>query len=134
MRRPMNELTDDPILLRILDQLQLQGKTEKSLLEYLGVSTTVFTGWKYKNVKSYIKRIDEIAEYLGVDKEYLLEGSNAGINGDNLTATEVKLVSLFRKMGNNEQAAYMKTGELFVQSSEYYRIEKDNNNTESKEN
>ena len=80
MRESVNKLTDDPVVLRIMDQLQLQNLTEKSLLEFLGTSNSLFNAWKYRNVKSYVKYIDRIAEYLGVEKDYLLEGTDSYVN------------------------------------------------------
>ena len=100
MRTPKGKLTDDPVVLRILDQLKIQGKTEKDLQQKLGMSNGAFTAWKYKNVKSYLKRIDEIAEYLDVDKCYLLEGRDDYVNINSLTGIEVKLIKTFRSMGN----------------------------------
>lgn len=122
MREPVNKLTDDPVVLRIMDQLQLQNLTEKSLLEFLGTSNSLFNAWKYRNVKSYVKYIDRIAEYLGVEKDYLLEGTDSYVNTDTLTATEIKIVGLFRDMGNKQQATFIGIGEMLVESTQYERM------------
>ena len=122
MREPVNKLTDDPVVLRIMDQLQLQNLTEKSLLEFLGASNSLFNAWKYRNVKSYVKYIDRIAEYLDVEKEYLLEGTDSYVNRDTLTATEIKMVGLFRDMGNRQQATFIGIGEMLVESTKFERM------------
>ena len=122
MREPVNKLTDDPVVLRIMDQLQLQNLTEKSLLEFLGTSNSLFNAWKYRNVKSYVKYIDRIAEYLGVEKDYLLEGTDSYVNKDTLTATEIKIVGLFRDMGNKQQSTFIGIGEMLVESTQYERM------------
>ena len=122
MREPVNKLTDDPVVLRIMDQLQLQNLTEKSLLDFLGASNSLFNAWKYRNVKSYVKYIDRIAEYLGVEKEYLLEGTDGYVNTDTLTATEIKIVGLFRDMGNRQQATFIGIGEMLVESTNLERM------------
>ena len=122
MREPVNKLTDDPVVLRIMDQLQLQNLTEKSLLEFLGTSNSLFNAWKYRNVKSYVKYIDRIAEYLGVEKDYLLEGTDSYVNTDTLTATEIKIVGLFRDMGNKQQSTFIGIGEMLVESTQYERM------------
>ena len=122
LRAPVNELTNDPIVLRIMDQLQLQGKTEKSLLQFLDIPSTTFTSWKYRNVKSYMKHIDEIAEFLEVDKDYLLEGTDRSINMDTLTATEIKLIGQFRDMGNRQQILLMGICDTMVESTNFERM------------
>ena len=122
MRESVNKLTDDPVVLRIMDQLQLQNLTEKSLLEFLGTSNSLFNAWKYRNVKSYVKYIDRIAEYLGVEKDYLLEGTDSYVNKDTLTATEIKIVGLFRDMGNKQQSTFIGIGEMLVESTQYERM------------
>ena len=122
MREPVNKLTDDPVVLRIMDQLQLQNLTEKSLLDYLGASNSLFNAWKYRNVKSYVKYIDKIAEYLSVEKGYLLEGTDSYVNTDTLTATEIKMVGLFRDMGNRQQATFIGIGEMLVESTNFERM------------
>ena len=37
MRETKRKLTDDPVLLRILALLKEKGKTEKDMVEYLGI-------------------------------------------------------------------------------------------------
>lgn len=61
-----------------LDKIQAllkeQKKTQKDLMDYLGLEKSTFTTWKSpksKN-KSYKKYIKEIAEFLGVSADYLL--------------------------------------------------------------
>ena len=57
MRKAIRKLTDDPTVLRIVDQLEETGKTGKELERYLGVSNGTYTSWKYRNVKSYLSRL-----------------------------------------------------------------------------
>ena len=61
-----------------LDKIQAllkeQKKTQKDLMDYLGLEKSTFTTWKSpksKN-KSYKKYIKEIAEFLGGSTDYLL--------------------------------------------------------------
>lgn len=54
--------------------LKEQKKTQKDLMDYLGLEKSTFTTWKSpksKN-KSYKKYIKEIAEFLSVSADYLL--------------------------------------------------------------
>ena len=61
------EAVDDPIVDRIEQTLQSQNKTKKELMSFLGLKDTNFTNWKYRNSKAYMKYIDRISEYLGVN-------------------------------------------------------------------
>lgn len=123
MRTATRKMTDDPVVHRILDQLKLQTKTEKDLERYLGLSNGSISAWKFANVKTYVKQIDRITEYLGVSKEYLLEGTDEYVNKDTLTATEIKLIKTFRLMGNEQQKCFMKNGEFLVMSTKYERMD-----------
>ena len=122
MRATVRKMTDDPVVLRIMDQLKLQGKTEKELVRHLGLSNSAFSSWKFENGKGYEKRLNEIADFLGISKSYLVEGIDDYINKDTLTATEIKLIKQFRSMGNEQQRNYMKMGEFLVYSTKYERM------------
>ena len=123
MREAVRKMTDDPAVLRIIDQLKLQGKTGKELEKHLGLSNGTFSAWKFANVKSYKKRIDEIAKFLGVTKEYLLEGTMDHINRETITETEKKLIQMFRDMGNDQQKHYIKLGEYLTNLTRYERMD-----------
>ena len=123
MRTPTRKMTDDPVVLRIMDQLQLQGKTEKELIRQLGMSNGTFSSWKYGNVKSYVTKIGAIAEFLDVTEDYLLEGIDSYVNKDTLTATEIKLIKIFREMGNEQQRVYMKMGHFLTEATKFERMD-----------
>ena len=57
---------------RIIELLNAQGKKQKDLTDYLGISKNSFTDWKSGRVKSYTKYIGEISDFLGVSADYLL--------------------------------------------------------------
>lgn len=57
---------------KIVTLLKEQGKTQKDLTDYLGISKNTFTDWKGGRVKSYNKFLPQIADYLGVSVDYLL--------------------------------------------------------------
>lgn len=57
---------------KILTLLKEHGKTQKQLMEYLGLGKTAFTGWKSGENTSYKKHIDKIAEFFDVSTDYLL--------------------------------------------------------------
>lgn len=57
---------------RILCLLKEQHKTQKQLMDFLGLGKTAFTGWKNGDNVSYKKHIDKIAEFFNVSTDYLL--------------------------------------------------------------
>ena len=60
------------ILDKICKLLTEQGKKQKDLTDYLGISIILFTDWKSGRVKSYTKHLDKISEFLNVSVDYLL--------------------------------------------------------------
>ena len=118
MRPSINELTNDKIVLKIMELLKIQGKTEKELTDYVGLANTTFTKWKYKGLKSYRKHLDKIAEFLEVTPEYLTEGVDDIINLSTMTTSEIKLLQLYRKMGDNAKEVLLKTAGIFVDTAQ----------------
>lgn len=57
---------------KICELLDQQGKKQKDLTDFLGISKNSFTDWKSGRIKSYTKHIPQIAEFLGVSTDYLL--------------------------------------------------------------
>lgn len=121
MRLPKNEITNDQIVLRIMEVLKAQKKTEKELVEYIGLANGTFTKWKYKNVKSYQHHMDKISEFLNVSQTYLTDGIDDIINVHSLSASEVHLLQMYRKMGKEEREVLMKSASWFVDSLENRR-------------
>lgn len=65
-------MNQDPIIKKITTLLDEQGKTQKNLTDYLGITQNAFTDWKSGRIKSYQKHLSKIAEFLGVSVDYLL--------------------------------------------------------------
>ena len=118
MRPAINELTNDPVVLKIMELLKIQGKTEKDLTDHVGLANTTFTKWKYKGVKSYRKHLDKIAEYLEVTPDYLTEGVDDIINLSTMTTSELRLIQLYRRMGNDAKEVLLKTAGYFVDTEQ----------------
>lgn len=55
----------------IINELKLQHKTQKDLMDFLNAHPNVFSEWKAGRSKSYIKYIYQIAAFLDVSPEYL---------------------------------------------------------------
>ena len=76
MRESKRTLTDDPIVLRIMNLLKSKKKTDKELSDHLELTHGITTAWKYGGSKSYRPHINEIAEFLEVSPNYLLHGNS----------------------------------------------------------
>ena len=75
---------------KILSLLKEQHKTQKELMEYLGLGKTAFTGWKSGKNTSYLKKLPEIADFFGVSVEYLLGRTNVQSDEKENPSTVVK--------------------------------------------
>lgn len=62
------------VLNRIMELLERNGRTQKELMDYLGIKKSAFTDWKAGKSRSYLKYASEIADYFGVTTDYLLRG------------------------------------------------------------
>lgn len=59
------------VLDRICDLLDRKNLTQKDLCDYLGLSNKSFSEWKAGRGSSYMKKLPEIAEFLGESIDYL---------------------------------------------------------------
>ncbi len=57
-------LTNEQILLRILELLKEKGSIENDKAEYLQIENGVFTHWKYYNQKTFYRHIRRVSKYL----------------------------------------------------------------------
>jgi len=89
------ELSKNSTIQRILDLLKKKNIRQKELADFLGISTSIFTNWKYRNGNSYMKYLDKIAAFLDVSPAYLINGEKTGDN--ELTDREEKLLKVYRE-------------------------------------
>ena len=64
------------LILNTLDKISLllkqKGKSQKDLTDFLGLSKNAFSDWKAGRMESYLKRLPEIAQFLEVTVDSLL--------------------------------------------------------------
>ena len=87
---------------KIQDLLRSQGKKQKDLTDFLGISKNAFTDWKSGRIKSWQKYLPDIADYFGVSVDYLLgkEGYKNDLFEQDKTALseeELKLIVAYRQ-------------------------------------
>ena len=104
-------MNQDPIIQKIIDLLEKQGKTQKNLTDYLSITQNAFTDWKSGRIKSYRKHLAKIAEFLDVSVDFLLgkepeKKPTARVLSlaDALTPREISVAIAYRTHPN-EQAA-----------------------------
>ncbi len=57
---------------KIINLLKQQGRTQKELTDYIGVSKGTFTDWKSGKTVSYNRYLPKIAEFFDVSVDYLV--------------------------------------------------------------
>lgn len=118
MRVTNKKLTEDPIVLKILKEIKLQGKTEKEVEEGIGLTTGAFIRWKYGGSKSYMRYIGKIADYLNVTPEYLLNTEEERVTEDTLSGDEIKLLKMYRKMKKGKRQCMLMVAKFFLEENE----------------
>jgi transcriptional regulator with XRE-family HTH domain len=133
MRKPRNKMTDDPVVLRILNELQKQKKTGKDLEQALGLSNGSVSKWKYLGIKSYKNYLDAIAEFLDISVEELQNGFE---EDQELSVDEICLIEMYRKLSADEQCYLKQTIKYMLDLSELrkYREMETGNESQSDEN
>ena len=88
---------------RIEMLLEEQGKSQQNLLASLGMNRSTYSNWKLGKSRTYMKHIDEIADYFGVSPDYLIRGIENGPEDGTKAAGEDELLRIFRKLSVNRQ-------------------------------
>ena len=95
---------EDQVLVRIMNVMETKGVRQKDLADYLGLSMPSLTQWKTRRTHSYMKHIDRIADFLEVDKDFLLYGDSKKSNYDySLTSVEFDIVNIYRKLSDTNK-------------------------------
>ena len=108
---------NDDILDRIIEKMNEQHVTQTQLANRLGLNRCVFNTWKSNRSRTYLKYIDQIAEYLGVPYDYLLTGSSIQ-DVVALTSAERELVLTFRTLDPGQKKLLSKIAETIQSCSD----------------
>lgn len=88
-------------IIKLLSDRNLQ---QKDLTQHIGVSAAMFSNWK-NGGQSYLKYIKQIAEFLNVSSDYLLqEDENIADNGLVLDYNESTLVLNYRSLSDRSKS------------------------------
>jgi transcriptional regulator with XRE-family HTH domain len=102
MRNAKRELNTDDVVERIESKMKEKSISQRKMIHDLGLSPTSFTRWKYEGGKSYLKYMEQIADYLDVSTDYLLHGEEK-ISISDLSPQEITLVKNFRSISEDHR-------------------------------
>ena len=99
---------------RIEYLLSSQDKSQQQLLAALHVNRSAYSNWKQGRSKSYLKRIDEIAEFLDVSPVYLLRGITPREDEVERSAAEDEMIRIFRQLSETRQELMIQIGRTLM--------------------
>ena len=99
----MENRRNNRVFERIEKLLSDQGKTQRSLLESLGMNRATYGNWKSGRSVSYVAHIGGIAEFFGVSPDYLLRGTEEFSEERTRTPAENEMLELFRMFKPSRQ-------------------------------
>ena len=106
------EMTDNPTVHRIVDLIEKQGKKERDLTDYLGISPGTMSKCKYDGSNVYLKYIVEICEFLETTPNYLFYGE---YEDDRLSQVEKDMIRRYRKLDNGRKKCVRDTLKYFTE-------------------
>lgn len=116
MTRKLEEI-DNRILVRILKQMEAKGIRQRDMALHLGITNSSLTQWKSGRTRSYMNYIDEIANYLGVEKEYLLHGNDNGYESvTSFTQKELSLIFGIRTLPREQTELFYDAAFAFLEA------------------
>lgn len=91
---------------RVIHLLKQQGKKQKDLTDFLGLTKNTFTNWKGGHSESYRKFLPQIAEFLNVSVDWLVGKENSPLSKESgLSAEQREIINLFDSAPPELQAA-----------------------------
>ena len=105
-----SKMTDSPIVNRIVGLIEEQGKKEKDLTDFIGISPGTMSKWKYDGSNVYLKYIEEICEFLETTPNYLFLGSD----DEEYTQTEKEMIRMYRSLDNGRKKCIRDTLKYFA--------------------
>lgn len=96
MARNTDRIMINPVVERIVDLIKKQGRKEKDLTDFLGMSPGAMSKWKYDGSFMYIKHIEAICTFLGTTPNYLFLGPED--KEERLTLVEREMIEIYRNL------------------------------------
>jgi transcriptional regulator with XRE-family HTH domain len=99
---------------RIDSLMKQQGKQQKEMNEYLHLGQRTYDNWKAGKSSTYLQHLDEIANYLGVTPNYLINGQESY---NLLDTTEGELIDMFRSLSDSKKRFALNMVKLLLSES-----------------
>ena len=90
------KVTDNEILNNILNHMKIKGVRQTDVARYLGISDNAVSQWKTKTSKSYMKYLDQLADYFDVTRDELIHTDKKKIYEHHLSIEEQSLLEQYR--------------------------------------
>ena len=113
MATTTKKMTENPVVQRIVELIREQGKKEKDLTDYLGISPGTMSKWKYDGSFVYIKHIDRICEDLDTTPNYLFYGPED--REERLTPVEKDVIRMYRSLNAEKKKCIRDTLKYFAE-------------------
>ena len=110
------EMTDNPVVIRIIELVKSRGKKEIDLAEYLHIPTGSMAKWKYYGGTSYLRYIDQICEYLDTTPNYIFWGLQE--TEGQLSLAEREMIRIYRDLEDGKKKCIRDTMKYFLNSKE----------------
>lgn len=94
-------MTDNPVVVRIIELVKSRGKKEIDLAEYLHIPTGSMAKWKYYGGTSYLRYVDRICEFLDTTPNYLFWGVEE--TEDQLSFSEKEMIRMYRNLEDGKK-------------------------------
>lgn len=117
MATTTREMTNNPIVQRIIELIANRGLRDKDLTDHLGLPPGSMAKWKYDGSQVYLKYIVEISEFLETSPNYLFLGSNGTYDIEGLTALEMDVIRMLRSVDDGRQRCIKEILEYFTEGS-----------------
>ena len=95
------KMTENQVVRRMVELIRKQGKKEKDLTDYLGISPGTMSKWKYDGSFVYMKHMEEICEFLDTTPNYLFYGP--ADEEERLTPAEKDMIMEYRKLDDGRK-------------------------------
>lgn len=114
MATTTKKMTENPVVRRMVELIKDQGKRERDLTDYLGISPGTMSKWKYDGSYVYIKHMDKICEFLGTTPNYLFFGPED--KDERLTPSEKEMIQIYRSLDNGKKKCIRDTMRYFAEN------------------
>lgn len=93
---------------RIKELRQAKGITQSELGKILNVTDKSISFWETDEKTPRMGKLEELADYFGTTKSYLIDGKINNSYNNVLSQDEYKLLSYFRSMSEDEKVFFLK--------------------------